>query len=72
MLRRAIAPVSYALTLKLNGQLAAELMAKFVGPGSEVAMITGMLSAEEHRLKAEGFCAGFHGRLCQWEELRQS
>src|SRR6266852_1866122 len=36
-----------------------ELMAKFVGPGSEVAVITGMFSTEEHRLKAEGFCSGF-------------
>jgi len=44
---------------ELNGRLAAELMAKFVGHGSQVAMMTGMLSAEEHRLKAEGFCEGF-------------
>jgi len=44
---------------ELNGRLAAELMAKFVQPASEVAVITGMLSTEEHRLKAEGFCAGF-------------
>ncbi len=44
---------------ELNGRLAAELMAKFVPPGSEVAMITGMLTTEEHRLKAKGFCAGF-------------
>ena len=44
---------------ELNGRLAAELMAKFVRAGSEVAVITGMLTTEEHRLKAEGFCAGF-------------
>jgi LacI family transcriptional regulator len=44
---------------KLSGHLAAELMAKFVQPGSEVALITGMLTAEEHRLKTEAFCAGF-------------
>ena len=44
---------------ELNGRLAAELMAKFVPSGSEVAVITGMLATEEHRLKAEGFCAGF-------------
>jgi LacI family transcriptional regulator len=43
----------------LNGRLAAELMSKFVGAKAEVAVITGMLSTEEHRLKAEGFCAGF-------------
>jgi LacI family transcriptional regulator len=62
---------------ELNGQLAAELMAKFVGPGSEVAMITGMLSAEEHRLKAEGFCAGFtddcaNGRVTAVIEAHES
>jgi LacI family transcriptional regulator len=34
-------------------------MAKFVRPGAEAAMITGMLTAEEHRLKTEAFCAGF-------------
>lgn len=44
---------------ELNGRLAAELMAKFVPHGSEVAVITGMLATEEHRLKAEGFCDGF-------------
>jgi LacI family transcriptional regulator, galactose operon repressor len=44
---------------ELNGRLAAELMAKFVQRGAEVAVITGMLATEEHRLKAEGFCAGF-------------
>ena len=44
---------------ELNGGLAAELMSKFVGPASEVAVITGMHSTEEHRLKTEGFCAGF-------------
>ena len=44
---------------ELNGRLAAELMSKLVPAGSEVAVITGMLTAEEHRLKAEGFCDGF-------------
>jgi LacI family transcriptional regulator len=44
---------------ELNGRLAAELMSKFVVPGSETAIITGMLSTEEHRKKTEGFCAGF-------------
>lgn len=44
---------------ELNGRLAAELMSKLVGPGAEVAIITGMFSTEEHRLKTEGFCAGF-------------
>jgi LacI family transcriptional regulator len=44
---------------ELNGRLAAELMSKFVDPGSAVAMLTGMLTAEEHRLKAKGFRDGF-------------
>jgi LacI family transcriptional regulator len=44
---------------ELNGRLAAELMSKFVGRSAEVAVITGMLSTEEHRLKSEGFCSGF-------------
>lgn len=44
---------------ELNGRMAAELMAKFVQPGAEAAVITGMLATEEHRLKAKGFCAGF-------------
>src|SRR5215472_3637712 len=44
---------------ELNGRLAAELMSKFVGQDAEAAVMTGMLSTEEHRLKAEGFCAGF-------------
>ncbi len=44
---------------ELNGRLAAELMAKFVAPAARVAMLTGMLTTEEHRLKARGFCEGF-------------
>ena len=44
---------------ELNGRLAAELMAKFVAPGAEVAMLTGMLTTVEHRLKAKGFRGGF-------------
>ena len=40
---------------ELSGRLAAELMSKFVPAGSEVAVITGMMSTEEHRLKSEGF-----------------
>lgn len=49
---------------ELNGRLAAELMANFVAPGSRVAMLTGMLTAEEHRLKAKGFRDGF-ARECR-------
>jgi LacI family transcriptional regulator len=44
----------------LSGRLAAELMARFVPDGSRVAMLTGMLSAEEHRLKADGFQRGYN------------
>lgn len=44
---------------ELNGRLAAELMSKFVGSGASVAMLTGMLTAEEHRMKARGFREGF-------------
>ena len=45
---------------ELNGRLAAELMAKFVPPQAEVAIITGMLATEDHRKKTEGFQAGFN------------
>ena len=62
---------------ELNGRLAAELMYKFVGPAAEVAVVTGMLSTEEHRLKAEGFCAGFEadcrgGRIAAVLEAHES
>jgi LacI family transcriptional regulator len=62
---------------ELNGRLAAELMAKFVAVGSEVAVITGMLGTEEHRLKAEGFCAGFkqdctNGKIAAVVEAHES
>lgn len=43
----------------LSGRLAAELMAKFVPPGSKTAVVTGMLKTEEHRKKAGGFRTGF-------------
>jgi len=44
---------------KTNGSLAGELMGKFVPPGSNVAIIAGMLSAEDHRKKADGFAETF-------------
>jgi LacI family transcriptional regulator len=44
---------------ELSGKIAAELMAKFVPHGAKVAVVTGMLAAEEHRLKSKGFCSGF-------------
>lgn len=43
----------------LNGCLAGELMGKFVPPGAKVAVLAGMLMAEDHRRKAEGFSETF-------------
>jgi LacI family transcriptional regulator len=43
----------------LNGCLAGELMGKFVPPGSEVAVVAGMLSTEDHRRKTDGFSDAF-------------
>jgi LacI family transcriptional regulator, galactose operon repressor len=43
----------------LNGCLAGELMGKFVPPGSKVAVLAGMLMAEDHRKKADGFSETF-------------
>jgi LacI family transcriptional regulator len=43
----------------LNGHLAGELMGKFVPPGSKVAVVAGMLSAEDHRQKTVGFSEAF-------------
>ena len=61
----------------LSGRLAAELMSKFVPARSEVAVITGMLTTEEHRLKSEGFQAGFKqdcrgGRIAAVLEAHES
>jgi LacI family transcriptional regulator len=53
---------------ELSGRLAAELMSKFVSAGSMVAMLTGMLTTEEHRLKAKGFRDGF-ARDCRGGEV---
>lgn len=44
---------------KTNGSLAGELMGKLVPPNSKVAIIAGMLSAEDHRKKADGFAETF-------------
>ena len=44
---------------KLNGCLAGELMGKFVPRGSKVAVVTGMLSTEDHRRKTDGFSEAF-------------
>jgi LacI family transcriptional regulator len=43
----------------LNGCLAGELMGKFVLPGSKVAILAGMLMAEDHRKKTDGFSDAF-------------
>ena len=40
---------------RLNGCLAGELMAKIIPNESQVAVVAGMLSAEDHRKKADGF-----------------
>ncbi|MGA3169088.1 MAG: substrate-binding domain-containing protein [Terriglobia bacterium] len=39
------------------GKMAAELMSSFVGPKSEVAIVTGSLNIEAHAKKTENFCA---------------
>lgn len=44
---------------RLNGSLAGELMGKFVPRGSKVAVVAGMLSAEDHRRKTDGFAEAF-------------
>jgi len=43
----------------LNGRLAGELMGKFVPPDSKVAVVAGMLTAEDHRKKTDGFSEAF-------------
>ncbi|HUL33766.1 MAG TPA: substrate-binding domain-containing protein [Candidatus Eisenbacteria bacterium] len=43
----------------LNGFLAGELMGKFLPPGARVAVVAGMLTAEDHRKKTDGFSKGF-------------
>ena len=40
---------------RLNGNIAGELMGKFVPPGSKVAVIAGMLTTEDHRKKTDAF-----------------
>ena len=45
---------------KLNGRLAAELVAKFVPQNSKVAIVTGMMATEDNGKKVEGFSEVFH------------
>lgn len=49
---------------EFNGRLAAELMTKFLPAQSQVAVVTGMLSTEEHLRKADGFREGFEAGCC--------
>jgi len=43
----------------LSGCVAGELLGKVVPPGSKVAVVAGMLMAEDHRKKAQGFSETF-------------
>jgi LacI family transcriptional regulator len=43
----------------LNGGLAGELMGKLLPQGSKVAVVAGMLTAEDHRKKTDGFSDSF-------------
>ncbi|HUC54403.1 MAG TPA: substrate-binding domain-containing protein [Candidatus Cybelea sp.] len=43
----------------LNGSLAGELMGKILPQDSQVAVVAGMLSAEDHRKKTDGFSEAF-------------
>jgi LacI family transcriptional regulator len=49
---------------RLNGSIAGELMGKLVGQGAKVAVIAGMLTAEDHRKKTDGFAEAFP-KYCQ-------
>jgi LacI family transcriptional regulator len=43
----------------VSGMLAGELLGRFLEPGACVAVATGMLAAEDHRKKVDGFCRTF-------------
>ncbi|MGH9398093.1 MAG: substrate-binding domain-containing protein [Terriglobia bacterium] len=43
----------------VNGHMAAELMAKFLPPKSDVAVVTGMFLTEDHRKKVQAFAEMF-------------
>jgi len=47
---------------RLNGLIAGELMANFVGEKTKVAIVTGMLKTVDHSQKTEGFIASFRER----------
>jgi LacI family transcriptional regulator len=44
---------------RMNGCLAGELMGKVVAPDAKVAIVAGMLRAEDHQKKVEGFKEAF-------------
>jgi LacI family transcriptional regulator len=52
----------------VSGRLAAELMGRFLDPGAEVAVITGMPNVELHRKKAAGFSQLFP-QLCEGGQI---
>lgn len=48
---------------EVAGSMAAELLGRFVSPGSHVAIVTGMLQTEDHRRKVASFTDLFQ-RIC--------
>lgn len=61
------APVSHRSSVvciepRLNGLIAGELMANFLGARAKVAIVTGMLKTVDHSQKTEGFVASFRER----------
>ena len=48
---------------EVGGKLAAELLGRFVAPGSNVAVVTGDLHTEDHRRRVSGFTDLFQ-RIC--------
>lgn len=49
---------------EMSGRMAAELMSHFVSPRSEVAIVTGVITNEEHDRKVQGFSQTF-GNECR-------
>src|SRR5690348_1981615 len=47
---------------RVNGLIAGELMANFLGPQAKVAIVTGMLKTVDHSQKTDGFIASFRER----------
>lgn len=50
---------SISVNPRLNGTLAAELMAKFVSTPSDVAIVTGIMATEDNGMKVAGFSETF-------------